>query len=73
MLSVGSCSLRSLLDRGRRGAYRLDWLGIPAGDRVVIRRSIGIGRAKTWRCDNSAFFGPLGGWKHELVAHAFLR
>jgi hypothetical protein len=51
-----------------------NWLGIPAGDHVVIRRSGGIERAKTWRCLNSgAFFGPLGGWKHELVPCDFLR
>jgi hypothetical protein len=49
-------------------------LAIPTGDRVVICRSAGTERAKTWRGnDSGAFFGPLGGWKHELVARDLVR
>jgi hypothetical protein len=49
-------------------------LAVPTGDHVVICRSVGTERAKTWRGGNSgAFFGPLGGSKHELVARDFLR
>jgi hypothetical protein len=49
-------------------------LAVPTGDHVVICRSGGTERAKTWRGDDSgAFFDPLGGWKHELVARDFLR
>ena len=49
-------------------------LGIPTGDHLVIRRLVGIERAKVRRGDDSgAFLRPLGGRNHERVACDFLR
>jgi hypothetical protein len=59
------------VDRELTGWKRL---GIPTGDRLTIRRLVGIERAKAERGgDSSAAFNLLGGRNHELVTCDYLR